>query len=223
MGWLGVVALVACGLLISGVDVFPGYAALWPTGCAVLVLVAGHTRLAVGGGPAARGPSGPLPRRHQLHPVPVALAGAHAVPGHAGPGSGRAARWHAIIIAISVALAVLTHHLVEKPAIARGLGVRVAATGSALCSPSSCCSSRVVLAGPRGGARRPRRSRRGHGPPRRDGADVRLGPGRGPAAHRGGGARRLGQRARLGLRPDDHVPDVQRVHTAGVQARRNGS
>jgi peptidoglycan/LPS O-acetylase OafA/YrhL len=34
---------VACGAAIPVADVFPGVAALWPTGCAALVLIAGRT------------------------------------------------------------------------------------------------------------------------------------------------------------------------------------
>ncbi|HYC51205.1 MAG TPA: acyltransferase family protein [Gemmatimonadaceae bacterium] len=37
-GWLGVFAIIACGLVLKVSTVFPGYAALWPTGAALLVL-----------------------------------------------------------------------------------------------------------------------------------------------------------------------------------------
>jgi peptidoglycan/LPS O-acetylase OafA/YrhL len=43
-GWAGVLGLVACGFVLDGGSVFPGYAALWPTACAALVLVGGVTR-----------------------------------------------------------------------------------------------------------------------------------------------------------------------------------
>lgn len=43
MGWFGVVALVLCGLVVGGTVAFPGYVALWPTGAAVLVILAGVT------------------------------------------------------------------------------------------------------------------------------------------------------------------------------------
>ncbi|MFE3457601.1 acyltransferase family protein [Nocardiopsis aegyptia] len=43
MGWVGVVALVTCGLLLPVATLFPGYVALWPTGAAVLVILAGNT------------------------------------------------------------------------------------------------------------------------------------------------------------------------------------
>lgn len=42
-GWTGVVGLVACGAVIPVAHAFPGIAALWPTGCAALVLLAGRT------------------------------------------------------------------------------------------------------------------------------------------------------------------------------------
>lgn len=40
-GWAGLLAVVSCGLLLQVSTVFPGYAALWPTLGAVLVLLAG--------------------------------------------------------------------------------------------------------------------------------------------------------------------------------------
>jgi peptidoglycan/LPS O-acetylase OafA/YrhL len=41
MGWLGLAGILACGLIFQVSRVFPGYAALWPTGCAVLIMLAG--------------------------------------------------------------------------------------------------------------------------------------------------------------------------------------
>ncbi|GAA3760316.1 peptidoglycan/LPS O-acetylase OafA/YrhL [Spinactinospora alkalitolerans] len=43
MGWLGLAALVSCGILLQVSTMFPGWIALWPTGAAVLVVVAGTT------------------------------------------------------------------------------------------------------------------------------------------------------------------------------------
>ncbi|MGW9555292.1 acyltransferase family protein [Nocardiopsis sp. NPDC055551] len=43
LGWFGLVALVSCGLLLQVSTLFPGYVALWPTGAALLVIVAGGT------------------------------------------------------------------------------------------------------------------------------------------------------------------------------------
>lgn len=42
-GWLGVLALASCGVLVSGSTMFPGYAALWPVGAAALIVLAGTT------------------------------------------------------------------------------------------------------------------------------------------------------------------------------------
>lgn len=41
-GWLGLIALLLVGLVLQVSTVFPGYAALWPTGAAVLILLAGN-------------------------------------------------------------------------------------------------------------------------------------------------------------------------------------
>jgi peptidoglycan/LPS O-acetylase OafA/YrhL len=43
LGWFGLAALVSCGVLLSVSTLFPGYIALWPTGAAVLVVLAGST------------------------------------------------------------------------------------------------------------------------------------------------------------------------------------
>jgi peptidoglycan/LPS O-acetylase OafA/YrhL len=47
-GWTGVAGLVACGAVIPVAHAFPGIAALWPTGCAALVLLAGRTGAVLG-------------------------------------------------------------------------------------------------------------------------------------------------------------------------------
>ncbi|MDT0327508.1 acyltransferase family protein [Nocardiopsis lambiniae] len=43
LGWVGLVALVLCGVLLPVSSLFPGYAALWPTLAAVAVIVAGDS------------------------------------------------------------------------------------------------------------------------------------------------------------------------------------
>ena len=43
LGWLGLASLVLCGALVPVSTMFPGWIALWPTGAAVLVIVAGTT------------------------------------------------------------------------------------------------------------------------------------------------------------------------------------
>jgi len=40
-GWMGLAGIVACGLIFQVSRSFPGYVALWPTGCAVLIVLAG--------------------------------------------------------------------------------------------------------------------------------------------------------------------------------------
>jgi peptidoglycan/LPS O-acetylase OafA/YrhL len=123
MGWIGVVALIACGLVIEGVDVFPGYAALWPTGCAVLILLAGYTRSPW----AADRILGSRPARYvgdisftlYLWHWPVLML---YLSGRDQDAVGL--RGGLLIIGLSVVLSVLTHHLVEKPLIAASFGVR---------------------------------------------------------------------------------------------------
>jgi len=41
LGWAGLAALVSCGILLQVSTLFPGYVALWPTGAAVMVVLAG--------------------------------------------------------------------------------------------------------------------------------------------------------------------------------------
>jgi peptidoglycan/LPS O-acetylase OafA/YrhL len=43
LGWIGMIGLVSCGLILQVSTVFPGYVALWPTGAALLIIVAGTT------------------------------------------------------------------------------------------------------------------------------------------------------------------------------------
>ncbi|MDJ0316474.1 acyltransferase family protein [Arthrobacter sp. H35-MC1] len=43
MGWIGVVAMLSCGLILQIDQKFPGYMALWPTLAAAFVIVAGFT------------------------------------------------------------------------------------------------------------------------------------------------------------------------------------
>lgn len=41
LGWIGLLAILSCGVVLQVSDVFPGWAALWPTLAAVAVLAAG--------------------------------------------------------------------------------------------------------------------------------------------------------------------------------------
>ncbi|MFQ4147196.1 acyltransferase family protein [Arthrobacter sp. LAPM80] len=43
LGWLGVVAMLSCGIILQVGQQFPGYMALWPTLAAACVIVAGST------------------------------------------------------------------------------------------------------------------------------------------------------------------------------------
>jgi peptidoglycan/LPS O-acetylase OafA/YrhL len=45
LGWVGVVGLLLCGAVLPGATVFPGVAALWPTGCAAPTAIAAGRRL----------------------------------------------------------------------------------------------------------------------------------------------------------------------------------
>lgn len=131
MGWVGLVGLLACGAVLQVDNIFPGVVALWPTGCAVLVLLAGVT--------GARGGADRL-----LTSRPLRYVGDLSYPLYL---------WHwpvlvftlvltgrdrldlangAVVVALSVVLAVLAHHLVEKPVPALpGGGYRVAVAGLA--------------------------------------------------------------------------------------------
>jgi peptidoglycan/LPS O-acetylase OafA/YrhL len=43
LGWLGVAAMLSCGIILQVQQQFPGYVALWPTLSAVAIIVAGNT------------------------------------------------------------------------------------------------------------------------------------------------------------------------------------
>ena len=123
LGWVGVLGLVGCGALVSVATAFPGAVALWPTGCAAIVLVAGHTRLPwavdrlLVSRPAQWLGSISYPLYLWHWPLLIAFL---AVTGsrEAGPLSGAA------IVVLSVALAHATHVLLEKPLAARCTTVR---------------------------------------------------------------------------------------------------
>ena len=42
LGWLGLIGILCCGIILQVGSMFPGYAALWPTLCAVFILLAGN-------------------------------------------------------------------------------------------------------------------------------------------------------------------------------------
>jgi peptidoglycan/LPS O-acetylase OafA/YrhL len=133
-GWVGVAGLVACGAAIPVADVFPGVAALWPTGCAALVLIAGRTGAAAGADRLlASRPArylGDLSYSLYLWHW-VLLVGYLAATGEQTVGLAGGAT----VILASLGLAVLTHHLVERPVLHRPAdtrtGYRIAAAGTA--------------------------------------------------------------------------------------------
>jgi len=129
LGWIGLVGLLACGAVLRVGSVFPGLAALWPTGCAVLVLLAGVTGARCGADRLLTARPlryvGDLSYPLYLWHWPVlvfclVLTGRDRLDLAAG----------AAVVALSVVLAVLTHHLVEKP-VPRlpGSGYRIAVAG----------------------------------------------------------------------------------------------
>jgi peptidoglycan/LPS O-acetylase OafA/YrhL len=122
LGWVGLLGLLACGIVLPGGSVFPGYAALWPTGCAAMVLVAGVTRSRYGAD-------------RLLTRQPVQFVGRLSYPLYL---------WHwpvlvlfmvardqdevgllggLAVIATSLVLAVLTSRFVEGPVLRHDLGV----------------------------------------------------------------------------------------------------
>lgn len=133
LGWVGVLGLMACGMVLPVGAVFPGYAALWPTLCAAAVIVAG-TSGARGGVDrflAARPVAylGDLSYGLYLWHWPILIfylvrSDQVAV----GPVEG------AVIIAVSLGLAALTHHLVEEPARRGAWVARRPRNGLALCA-----------------------------------------------------------------------------------------
>ncbi|WP_405180027.1 acyltransferase [Nocardia sp. NBC_01377] len=146
---LGAAAVLSCGVLIDGADLFPGPAALFPVGAAVALILAG-----AGLPPGAQ----PWPNRLLASRACVELGSlAYALylwhwpllifylveNGKATPGPGGGL----LILACSVILAVLTQRLVESPLRARAnsevktegspryrraVGVTVAVTGVAV-------------------------------------------------------------------------------------------
>jgi len=111
LGWVGVAGLVTCGAVLDVGAAFPGYLALWPVLSAVAIIVAGRaggadrllsTRAAQYLGKI----SFPLYLWHW--PVLVVFLVLAGLPS-AGPVGGL------VVVAVSVALAIATHHLLEEP------------------------------------------------------------------------------------------------------------
>ncbi|GAB3477391.1 peptidoglycan/LPS O-acetylase OafA/YrhL [Amycolatopsis cihanbeyliensis] len=123
LGWIGVFGLASCGMLLQVGTVFPGYAALWPTMAAVLVIVAGATDSRLGADRilAARPLEyvGNLSYALYLWHWPVLLF-------YLVIRDREEVGWRggAAIIGLSFVLAALTYHLVEKPVRDSRIGVR---------------------------------------------------------------------------------------------------
>ncbi|WP_141983812.1 acyltransferase family protein [Saccharothrix saharensis] len=114
LGWVGLVGLVACGLVLRVGSVFPGWAALWPTLCGAAVIAAGGSGSAFGADRLlATRPArylGDLSYTLYLWHWPV-LVFYLVVRDQDEPGL----RGGAVVIGLSLALAAITHHLVEEP------------------------------------------------------------------------------------------------------------
>ncbi|MBT2249780.1 acyltransferase [Arthrobacter sp. BHU FT2] len=114
MGWTGVIAMLACGILLNVQAAFPGVAALWPTLAAALVIGAGQTQSPLGVDRILS--STPLVKLGDIsyglylwHWPLLVLALAWSGKDHAGWLSGT------VIIAAALVLAYLTTKYIEKP------------------------------------------------------------------------------------------------------------
>ena len=130
LGWAGVLALVSCGVLLQVDRAFPGWAALWPTLAAAMVLVAGQSGHRLG---VDRLLSGPVLRTigdfafplYLWHWPILILTLLYTGQDRLSLGVG------AVVIGVSFALAWLTHRFVEQP-VARLDVRRALRTGGAL-------------------------------------------------------------------------------------------
>ena len=146
LGWAGLVGLVSCGMVLQVSTVFPGYAALWPVGCAALVLVAGPTGSRFGADRLLT--SRPLARLADLSyalylwhwPVLVlTLVATRQETLDLVTGSA--------VIAASLLLAAVTHRLVERPLAGPAPAVRpqrVVAVGAASLVALTACGQHLV-------------------------------------------------------------------------------
>jgi len=114
MGWVGVAAMLTCGILLQVQTAFPGFVALWPTLAAVAVIAAGQTGSRFG---VDRILSSKFLVRlgdnsyalYLWHWPILVIALAWSGKDHAGWLSGT------VIVALSLVLAFLTTKFVEKP------------------------------------------------------------------------------------------------------------
>ncbi|MBP3042863.1 acyltransferase [Arthrobacter jiangjiafuii] len=114
MGWIGVAAMLSCGVLLQVQQQFPGYMALWPTLAAALIITAGDTGSRAGADRFLS--SKPLVAMgnnsyalYLWHWPVLVLWLVTAGKENAGLLDG------AVVIALSCVLAVLTTSLVENP------------------------------------------------------------------------------------------------------------
>ncbi len=123
LGWVGVLGIVVCGLVLTVGSVFPGYLALWPTVSAALVIAAGTTGSRAGADRVLG--SRPLVYLGNLSfslylwhwPVLLLYLVARDRPAVGLLGG-------AFVIGVSVLLAFLTYHLVEEPVRLSAIGTR---------------------------------------------------------------------------------------------------
>ena len=121
LGWSGVVALCACGVVLDVAGGFPGYLALWPVLAACAVLTAGRTGSPFGvdrvlaSRPMRR--LGGLGFALYLWHWPVLTLGLVLTRRQEFGALGGV-----VVVAISLALAVLTHHGVEQPVMRAPIG-----------------------------------------------------------------------------------------------------
>jgi peptidoglycan/LPS O-acetylase OafA/YrhL len=114
LGWLGIVAMLSCGILLNVQASFPGFVALWPTLAAACVIAAGQTGSKLGVDRILS--SGPLVRLGDMsyalylwHWPVLVISLAATGRDRAGPITG------AVIVAVSMMLAYLTTRFIEKP------------------------------------------------------------------------------------------------------------
>ncbi|MDI2034479.1 acyltransferase family protein [Paenarthrobacter nitroguajacolicus] len=114
MGWVGVIAMLTCGIVLQVQTAFPGFVALWPTLAAVAVIAAGQTGSRFG---VDRILSSKFLVRlgdnsyalYLWHWPVLVIALAWSGKEHAGWLSGT------VIVAVSLLLAFLTTKYIEKP------------------------------------------------------------------------------------------------------------
>jgi len=114
LGWLGIAAMLSCGLLLNVQASFPGYVALWPTLAAACVIAAGQTESKLGVDRILS--SKPLVRLGDIsyalylwHWPVLVISLAATGRDRAGPITG------AVIVTFSLVLAYVTTRFIEKP------------------------------------------------------------------------------------------------------------